>query len=292
MIGASAARQRVSEHAVRRVRRLEARRRAAARIGLSGAHISPRSWAEWTPQGNYLAVHVGRKQACPVPGATRGVVHGFSRQSRSRLLKTLAKVDRSVSSTALFVTLTYPSSFTEAASLCKSHLDSFVKRLHRKFVRLAIIWRLELTEAGTPHFHLIVFGARFIPHEWVARAWAGVCNTGHPDHERTGTETRRVVSFTQAFGYAAKYVAKVAEGATFHTSGRVWGVAGRRHLPIRVCQWELDGRGEARLTRAIRDLVGSRSKRANASPWPPRWLIMPGARGERLIGWSAGLPGY
>ena len=143
----------------RRALRLYNARRQAARIGLSSAHISPRhSWAECSPDGAYLAVHRGRTTPCPVPGTTRGSVHGFSRQSRGRLLRTLAKVGRNASARALFVTLTYPSWWTTCPAGVKRHLDSFVKRAQRRFPTLSLVWRLELTTVGTPHFHCIVFG--------------------------------------------------------------------------------------------------------------------------------------
>lgn len=290
--GASAARQRLLGHAARRAVRLTNRRRAdARRVLLSSAHISPRSWAEVAPEGSFLAVHVGRKQPCPVPPTTRGAVHGFSRQSRSRLLKTLAKLNRQVVSRALFVTLTYPLSESVSFSLCKRHLDSFAKRLARKFARCAVIWRMELQKNGTPHFHLIVVNQRFIPHEWVRRCWSQIVFGGNGD-KYIRTETKRVVSFKEALSYAAKYAAKLADDETPDTEGRVWGIYGRRNLPIRVLQWELDAVGETRLARAIFNMVSSRSGRTKSLEYPPRWVICEGSRGVRLVGWAARLEGY
>ena len=191
---------RLIDAVTRRVHRLETRRRAdARRVLLSSAHISPHSWAEVTPDGSYLALHEGRKQACPVPTTTRGSVHGFSRASRGRLLKTMAKLNRQVASRALFVTLTYPSSELVSFSLCKRHLDSFAKRLHRAFARCAVIWRLELQKNGVPHFHLIVLNHRFIPHQWVNKAWREIVY-GHGADKYIRTETKRVESFKEAYG--------------------------------------------------------------------------------------------
>jgi len=291
-MGASGARQRLLEHTERRVHRLETRRRAdARRVLLSSAHISPRSWGEFTPEGSYLGVHVGRMQPCPVPPTTRGVVHGFSRQSRSRLLKTLSKLNRQVVSRALFVTLTYPLSESVSFASCKRHLDSFAKRLARKFVRCGVIWRMELQKNGTPHFHLIVLNQRFIPHEWVRRCWSQIVFGGN-GNEYIRTETKRVDSFKKALSYAAKYAAKLPDDEAGDTEGRVWGIYGRRHIPIRVIQWELDPGGEARLSRAIFNMVSSRSGRTKPLEYPPRWVICEGSRGERLVGWAARLEGY
>lgn len=292
MKGASGARQRLLEHTERRVHRLETRRRAdARRVLLSSAHIPARSWGEFTPEGSYLAVHVGRMQPCPVAPTTRGVVHGFSRQSRGRLLKTLAKLNRQAVSRALFVTLTYPLSESVSFSSSKRHLEEFARRLGKAFVRCGVIWRMELQKNGQIHYHLIVVGARFIPHDWVRRCWASVIYRGDKDRY-VRTEVRRVASFKEALGYAAKYAAKLPDDEAIDTEGRVWGIYGRRHIPIRVIQWELDGDGEARLSRAIFNMVSSRSGRTKPLEYPPRWVICEGSRGERLIGWAARLEAY
>jgi hypothetical protein len=146
---------------------------------------------------------------------------------------------------------------------------------------------MELQKNGTVHFHLIVLNQRFIPHEWVARAWYEVVGTGNRAHLQAGTEVRRVVSFKEAFSYAAKYAAKIPDDETTDTEGRVWGIYGRRHIPIHQLQWELDGSGEARLARAIRNLVSSRSKRTTPLEYPPRWVICEGRRAERIVAWAA-----
>jgi hypothetical protein len=175
--------------------------------------------------------------------------------------------------------------------LSKRHLDSFVKRLRRAYARCAVIWRMELQKNGQIHFHLIVTGARFIPHEWVRRSWAEIIYGGDGD-EYVRTETKRVVSFKEALGYAAKYAAKLPDGEAADTEGRVWGVYGRRNLPIRLLQLELNADGEARLSRAIFNMVSSRSGRTKPLEYPPRWVICEGSRGERLLGWAARLDGY
>jgi hypothetical protein len=286
--GPSEARQRRSlDAAARRAVRLTQRRQRDARIGLSSGHICTNSWAEVAPRGNYLAVHVGRQSPCPVAPTTRGAIHGFSRKSRGRLLKTMAKIDRSAASNALFVTLTYPSSFTAARSQCKGHLHAWGQALVRAFPKSSFIWRLELTKIGTPHFHLIVFGVQYIAHEWVSRTWARIAATGHRWHEAAGTEVRRVKSSKEALGYAAKYAAKLPESEANDTTGRVWGVIGRKYIPICVVQRRLDGRSEARLARAIRNMVGSRRRGAKLE-YPPRWVICHGREAERILAWALG----
>jgi hypothetical protein len=150
---------------------------------------------------------------------------------------------------------------------------------------------MELQKNGQIHFHLIVTGVRFIPHEHVRRAWSQIVFKGNGD-QYIRTETKRVVSFKEALSYAAKYAAKLPDDEAGDTEGRVWGIYGRRHVPIRVIQWELDGDGEARLSRVIRDMVSSRSRRTKPLEYPPRWVICEGSRGVRLVGWAARLDGY
>lgn len=285
---AAASRRRLTRSA-RNAERLYGAMRREARIGLSSAHTSPHSWAEVTPDGSYLAVHVGRQNRAPVAPARRGAVHGFSRQSRSRLLKTVAKLDKTASSLALFVTLTYPESFKPTYIECKRDLDTWLKRLRRKFPRATVIWRLELQDNEVQHFHLIVLNVRFIPMEWVANSWYEVVGSGYEKHREVGTEVRRVVSYKQAFSYAAKYAAKMAKRGIVDTEGRVWGVVGRKYIPIRLIQWELDGRGEARLTRAIRNLVSGRRGSAPPPEHWPRWAICDGGRALRIVAWAAEL---
>jgi hypothetical protein len=147
---------------------------------------------------------------------------------------------------------------------------------------------MELQKNGTPHFHLIVLNQRFIPHTWVNRAWKEIVY-GKRSDRYIRTETKRVDSFKEAYSYAAKYAAKLPDDETVDTEGRVWGVFGRRHVPIRVVQWELDVNGEARLARAILGLVSRRSRRTKPLDYPPRWVVVEGSRGVALIAWAAEL---
>jgi hypothetical protein len=112
--------------------------------------------------------------------------------------------------------------------------------------------------------------------------------SGDPNHERVGTEVRRVESFKAAFGYAAKYAAKLPEGEANDTEGRVWGVVGRRDIPSRVVQYFLDGRAEARLTRFVRNMVSSRSKHARPLDHVPKWIVIDGRQGLNAIRWARG----
>jgi hypothetical protein len=255
-------------------------------FGSSSGHTLPRYYAAWSPEGMYLSVkRTGGVAPAKVP-TTRGVVCGFSRKSRGRLLRQCAQVNRQALTNALFVTLTYPEKWPDDWSSWKRHLSLFWKRLIRVFPRLSAVWKLELQERGAPHFHCIVFGQRFIPHELVSRLWYEVAHDGDRFGGVAGTETRRVNSGRQALSYAAKYVAKVAEGWDHRQLGRIWGVLGRRHLPAGRVWWELDQRGYARLVRAIGHLASSRSRGAKFPDYPPQWVICDGRRAGRIVQWA------
>jgi hypothetical protein len=280
--------QRQLQRAERDWRRGTARLRRSRRIGLSNVHTSPHDWCEVAPRGSYLKVHIGSNRKCPVPPTTRGVVHGFSRKSRGRLLQTMAKVDRASSGRALFVTLTYPLSSTTDFITCKRHLDFFAKRFRRRFAHGSFVWRLELQKNGTPHFHLIVLNERFIPHEWVASIWYGIVGSGNADHLAAGTEVKRVRSAKAALHYAAKYCAKLPDSESKETEGRVWGVIGRRDLPSRVVQCPLDRYSATRLASALGNLAGCKSSGPPGDRYPPRWLILEGYRAVGLVKWAVG----
>jgi hypothetical protein len=102
---------------VRGARRAYAVAQACARVGLSTGHISPgRFWAEVAPNGQYVAVRSKGVYQCSQPNSTRGIVHGFSRKSRGRMLRLIAKTDVDLLSNSLLVTLTYPAEFPMESS--------------------------------------------------------------------------------------------------------------------------------------------------------------------------------
>lgn len=205
------------------------------------------------------------------------------------MLKKLAQIDRTAAAEALFVTLTYPLAFEVTFAESRVHWDRFVKRLQRRYPRVSVVWRVELTPKGQIHRHLIVYNVGYIPYYWVALAWYQVVGTGNVEHFEAGTEVRAVKNYRQTLAYAAKYAAKVADDETNGTEGRVWGIIGRKYLPASVIQWELDGRGETRLVGLIQHLARSRSRKPDPSAYPPRWVICHGRRGLAAVAWAAGL---
>ena len=188
----------------------------------------------------------------------------------------------------LFVTLTYPGSWSRNARVWKRDLDAFGKRLHRKYPEAAAVWKLEpQPRRKAPHYHLIVTGLRFIAKEWLSDAWYRVVNSGDPKHFAAGTQVQLVQSHRGVISYAAKYTAKHQElPEDWQEPGRWWGVLNRECLGI---EWKF-----ARLTepayyaavRILRGLIGRR--RSSTSRSPPRpcpsgmWAVLPDWQALRI----------
>ena len=191
---------------------------AGAVVGLSSCHIGPQ--VHYRPAKVAVAVggNVVRLRGPELPGDmlrakaaayrehTRGTIQGFSRASRRRLLARLQEVDqRRLLHRPLMVTLTYPKDWPASPEVWKADLRAFGKRLRRRYPDAAIIWRLEAQERGAPHYHLLVFGVRFLPHEWVGQAWAEI--TG--GNAGACARVERVRSWRGVVSYASKYLAKL-----------------------------------------------------------------------------------
>lgn len=175
-------------------------------------------------------------------GALRGEVQGFSDASRRRLMKMLASLNQKKimkRGRPIFITLTYPSEFAGDWETWKRDLDNFLRWLFYGFDRgrMSVVWRLEVKDrSGTgqknvPHFHLIVFGRRFIHHEKVAVAWNRLVAPGDHDHLSACCNVVAIRSWNGVMTYASKYMAKVDEGQVVK-AGRMWGVRKPERLDI------------------------------------------------------------
>lgn len=178
-----------------------------------------------------------RPSSRPPPKHTRGEVTGFSTASRLRLCDTIAQVDQDQVAAALFITLTYPADCAKAQQ-SKRHLDSFIKVLRRHCPEAATIWKLEYTQRGVPHYHLIVLGLHFWHRTAIANAWARIVGSDHPKHVEAGTRVERLANKKSATRYLSKYLSKEGNYPPDH-KGRVWGHSGPLSLfysVIRVAQ--------------------------------------------------------
>lgn len=291
-------------------------------LGLSYGHISPSPdagtvstetpaalWPAPEPYsvdvasgGTFVALHA-RGHASRAPGATRGVVCGFSRKSRKRLLDKLNCVPVDVFSDALFVTLTFPDVFPCAAR-AKRCLDTFLKRLRRRYPRCSGVWRMERVRRCSgvnsgelaPHFHVLLFGMSWLPSPWLARAWYECVGSGDERHLKAGTSVQRVRSRRAAMSYASKYLAKVeTETATNgEQTGRVWSVFGVAWLGVAVRSFALSKSQFYQLRRVLRKYVlrswrggGSIRSRFARSPDVGVTAYLSESTALRLLSWLA-----
>lgn len=190
-------------------------------------------------QGHIFKLHTDSPRC---GGGRRGSVVGFSRASRKRLLDRLARLRDEVD--PLFLTLTFPDPVDcRQARRC---LDSWAKRMRRRFPMFAAVWRIELQKRGVPHFHLLIWGCPFLPVSDVRELWRDVIGYEGPHTVQIGITQPR--GWRAVAAYVSKYMAKPQDGAemaesvlsagfldpvTYLTAieGRSWGVIGRDCLP-------------------------------------------------------------
>jgi len=170
----------------------------------------------------------------------RGVISQFTKRSRTRFFRTMAKC-RNLDK-GYFVTLTYPGDFDYVHQNYKRDLQRIRQRLVGLFPDIRCIWRMEykvrlsggLCGIAVPHFHLLLFGdvterGDALPtfRAWVATSWNRVVAPDDMEHLAAGTQVDTITSRTHAMRYAGKYAAKIGETDTpaYHV-GRLWGLWG------------------------------------------------------------------
>lgn len=183
----------------------------------------------------------------PVGGGKRGKVAGFSADSRKRLLEKLARLRGDRRHMPIFVTLTYPDMVS--CDVARKNLRAWLKRCKRRFPGFGAVWRLELQQRGVPHFHLLVYGVKFLPAEWIRETWRAVI--GYEGPHTLQVNVKRPKGWRAVLSYVSKYLGKpqsshemaqaVGEGAegpfldygTYLSAllGRVWGVVWADSLP-------------------------------------------------------------
>lgn len=125
-------------------------------------------------------------------GAPARQVEGWSRRSRSRMVRRLAQLDYSpmyaAGRSAAMVTLTYPGDWLTVAptgKAVKAHLRALWKRWARRWAHDPFVgpWKLEFQRRGAPHLHLLaVLPDDFEFSAWLSATWADV--VAHPDPEQ------------------------------------------------------------------------------------------------------------
>ena len=173
------------------------------------------------------------------------VISGFSEDARRRLRDCLHALRRDAG--GLFLTLTYQQR-DPTPGKAKRDLDTFWKRISRRFPGASSVWKMEPhTEGenrGVPHFHLMTFGVEFIPVQWLSKVWHDV--TGEEDyaHRKSCVDLEPFVNQDGKLqSYMVEYMEETydewpgaEEGGPWAETGRWWGCLSRRQLPW--AKWE------------------------------------------------------
>jgi len=174
----------------------------------------------------------------------RGFINGFTKGARLRMLRMIASIKWESVTNGLFITLTYPDSYADRTMYERSTDKYLFMRYIEKYLgkEVGAIWRLEweLRKSGSrkgqliAHYHLIVFGIRYIPKDVVRSFWRCVLRVDGPlmtwvDGIKNGRKLAR---------YVGKYCAKLPETSVLDNStylnsqGRHWGMHRRGLIPF------------------------------------------------------------
>ncbi len=191
-------------------------------------------------------------------GGKRDKVKGFSKGSRSRLMKRLSK-QKLRGKFCFFLTLTYPELYAIAHEYTKRDLDVMHKSLKRHFPEIEYtMWRLEYQKRGAPHYHILIVmdvpteglspkkiarlcGAqqkkiiafcktrwpKIARDSWIASGGDSDAYVSHFDkHVKVGHNVQYMQTRRMVQNYISKYVGKIDddEHAYPENCGRVWGM--------------------------------------------------------------------
>jgi len=176
-------------------------------------------------------------------GGIRGVVSGFSRQSRKNMIELMNKQRDGIPKT--FITLTYADEYLwnedkrriASPAQWKNDIEKLRKRIERKYPDMKGLWRLELKNRLSgenkgliaPHFHLLLWDVLESDIEtWIQSAWYEIVDTKLDKHYKHGTHTSTVKSERHAMFYVSKYIAKMEDSfLDMYQVGRRWGRFGK-----------------------------------------------------------------
>lgn len=214
---------------------------------LSTTHISP----EREPQdhtkvpgayiwlgGGLVSAKVPRPgQGGAVGGGKRGAITKFSRASRLRLMRKVAKTRND--HLPIFVTLTYGKKYPTDPKEWKKHLQAFYKRLTRRYPHISMIWKLEPQKRGAPHWHLLVWNVPYLHAlKLVPKIWYEIAGYGddlvlqfHQGNLGNEPCVGQVRSYRGVMAYASKYLGKELEVDGWQAPGRFWGVMNPEYVP-------------------------------------------------------------
>lgn len=190
-------------------------------------------------QGSLLRMKVaGYKSRPNASGGKRGKIKVFSRGSRLRLMRFMARL-KTKKIRATFITLTFSKVVTNEHA--KKVFKRFAMRVRRKFDRVSAVWRMELQERGAIHFHLLAFNLPFWKQAEIQKVWEE-CT----EEDRSIIDIRLVHGSRSVMSYISKYIAKPDERTELTSledvtyqhapreelAGRFWGWIQKELLPL------------------------------------------------------------
>jgi len=210
------------------------------------AKIAPPQEHNWSieTQGKLVAVKCHINWTGMPKLQRRGQIAGFTRASRLRLLKAIARMDWELVGPSLFITLTYPDERSNRRMKQRTQDRSqFVREVERFFGRkVATIWRTEWKPRKSgkhkgkiaSHIHLLLLGVDFIPWQTVRSWWKRILGWDGYVH----TFLEQTWDGPGASLYVAKYCSKVehspslVNAAYLNKVGRHWGITRKRSIPV------------------------------------------------------------
>lgn len=195
-------------------------------------------------QGNLVTFSKFQKWSPKTPSRKGKALNGFSEGARLRLIKFVATLDWNKIGKCLFVTLTYPDEVSNPDKDLRNRQRYLFMRYVENYVGREIngVWRIEWMARQTgenigkvcPHFHLMLFGIRFIPKEKIRQWWRNVLHVNGD----LATDVRRCGNRKKASIYLTKYTCKRIERATLdnapylNTDGRHYGFLRKEQIPL------------------------------------------------------------
>lgn len=175
----------------------------------------------------------------------RGRCMGFSGASRRAMLQTMSLIDRGQVERVWFLTMT-GKAFTfgqgaEAFEQIERARKLWESRWRRQWGDQAlIVWKKEITKAGTPHLHALVFWTIASPApkfnafiRWNDAAWVEcAAGAGFDASVKCACRTEALKSWHGVKSYAAKYCAK--DCISDVPTGRMWGVVNRGAVTVSI----------------------------------------------------------
>lgn len=190
-------------------------------------------------QGNLLHVRIPSEKSRRPPPGSRGIVTGFSKKSRKRLIEFMCRLKtKAIRGTFLTLTFHYQTSTEEA----QKALKRFLMRIRRAYPNVSGIWRREKQpQTGNNHFHLLLFNLPFIPQKKLQRVW-----TACTGEDRSIIDIRLASGARRIMSYVSKYISKPTDAAEPPSledvpyqhappepdMGRCWGWLNKRTLPL------------------------------------------------------------